>query len=362
MTKGSWDIYIAFFEKGFQGLQEQGTLSFITPDKWISKPFGDQMRIATTNKIFSILKAGRRVFEGANVDAIVSVFLNISCPSLRIYEHTGRDINLKRIIPKQIIKPPYAYDWLFSNSIELLAKIETHKGRLLQLGVCENACATDDAYRLREFIEEEPARGSEKEWFRVVNTGTIGKYTPKWGEREMVYLGRRYRRPVVSKRRFLKAFPRSYGRKSVKKKVILKGLNLLDACLDSDGTVIPGIPTLLIPSDNLELLKLLLSMVNSRVAFFYIKEKYPGSSYNQGITFTKEMINNLPIPEISMDDKQRIVSLVDLILAEKDHDPQADTTAWEREIDRLVYDLYGLTQDEIALVEGSRKGRGASHR
>ncbi len=30
-------------------------------------------------------------------------------------------------------------------------------------------------------------------------------------------------------------------------------------------------------------------------------------------------------------------------------------TAEEREIDRLVYDFYGLTEDEIAIVEGRNK-------
>lgn len=35
-------------------------------------------------------------------------------------------------------------------------------------------------------------------------------------------------------------------------------------------------------------------------------------------------------------------------------DPEADTTAWEQEIDRLVYELYGLTEDEIAIVEGKQ--------
>jgi hypothetical protein len=41
--------------------------------------------------------------------------------------------------------------------------------------------------------------------------------------------------------------------------------------------------------------------------------------------------------------------------AAKKHDPKADTTAWEREIDRLVYELYGLTEEEIAIVEGTAK-------
>jgi hypothetical protein len=33
----------------------------------------------------------------------------------------------------------------------------------------------------------------------------------------------------------------------------------------------------------------------------------------------------------------------------------ADTSALEREIDRIVYDLYGLTEEEIAIVEGRRR-------
>ena len=39
--------------------------------------------------------------------------------------------------------------------------------------------------------------------------------------------------------------------------------------------------------------------------------------------------------------------------------PQADTSTWEKEIDQLVYQLYGLTQEEIAIVEGVQR-RGIS--
>lgn len=34
--------------------------------------------------------------------------------------------------------------------------------------------------------------------------------------------------------------------------------------------------------------------------------------------------------------------------------PEADTTEQEAEIDRLVYGLYGLTEEEVAAVEGGR--------
>ena len=36
----------------------------------------------------------------------------------------------------------------------------------------------------------------------------------------------------------------------------------------------------------------------------------------------------------------------------KNVDPQAGMSALEGEIDQLVYQLYGLTEDEIKIVEG----------
>jgi len=55
-----------------------------------------------------------------------------------------------------------------------------------------------------------------------------------------------------------------------------------------------------------------------------------------------------------------IIALVDTrlkqvrtsVLATKKVNPQADTSKEEAEIDRLVYQLYGLSEDEIKIVEG----------
>ena len=47
-------------------------------------------------------------------------------------------------------------------------------------------------------------------------------------------------------------------------------------------------------------------------------------------------------------------TLVDHILTRKRADPHANVSALEAEIDRLVYQLYGLTEEEIALMEGKK--------
>jgi hypothetical protein len=67
--------------------------------------------------------------------------------------------------------------------------------------------------------------------------------------------------------------------------------------------------------------------------FYYTKEKYYSSSYNQGTTFTKDMINGIPFPKVNGNIRKKIVSTVERILAVKGGNPQADMSALEGEID-----------------------------
>ena len=44
--------------------------------------------------------------------------------------------------------------------------------------------------------------------------------------------------------------------------------------------------------------------------------------------------------------------MINFLFAAKKADSSADTTEWENQIDQKVYELYGLTPEEIAIVEG----------
>jgi hypothetical protein len=361
MTKGNWDIYIAFFESGFRAMNENGVLTFITPDKWISKPFGDALRMATINNIFSILRSGRGVFESSNVDSIISFFSSVKGQELRIIDSEYDRFIFKRQIDKGSLKPPFALDYLFSDHLELLLKIDTMPSKVSDLANCENACATSDAYKLEPLIKDSPVAFDLNKQLKIVNTGTIGKYYPRWGNREMTYLGHKYLYPVVDRGNFFRLFKNSYAQKSVQPKIIIKGLNLLDACLDSDGSILPGKSTLIIAGSNIKKLKFLLSIINSRLAFFYLRERYPASSYNLGTNFTKGMINDLPLPLLKEDERKPFVSQVDNILSltmladyAENKENQSKVREYECRIDQMVYELYGLTPEEIAVVEGKQ--------
>ncbi len=58
----------------------------------------------------------------------------------------------------------------------------------------------------------------------------------------------------------------------------------------------------------------------------------------------------IPIRKLSAAKQRPLVRLVDRILAAKTADASANTSEMEEEIDWLVYDLYGLTNEEIAVV------------
>ncbi|MDD4989692.1 MAG: hypothetical protein PHW31_00030 [Candidatus Pacebacteria bacterium] len=259
--------------------------------------------------------------------------------------------------------PPFTFDDLFSDSLGLISKISVSKNRLSNYCKCENACATSDAYKLKPLIEGlQNSQFDRSKYLKIINTGTIGKFHSKWGKREMTYLKHKYLYPAVNKKDFLSLFQNSYGIKSLQPKIVIKGLNLLDGCLDQDGVVIPGKTTLIITDRDIKKLKFLLIIINSKLAFFYIKEKYPASSYNQGTSFTKDMINDLPIPDVSSKEQKPFIEIVDKILATtkfdgylEDSAKQAKVKEYERQINQMVYKLYGLTPEEIKIVENSSK-------
>lgn len=60
----------------------------------------------------------------------------------------------------------------------------------------------------------------------------------------------------------------------------------------------------------------------------------------------------MPIPQIDDATSARLDALAGRVIVAKEVDYDADTSDLEAEIDQLVYELYGLTDEEIAAVEG----------
>ena len=71
------DIYCLFYEMGYRLLRNDGTLGFITSNKWMRAGYGDKLRgflTKNTNPMILIDFAGQKVFEEATVDVNVLIF------------------------------------------------------------------------------------------------------------------------------------------------------------------------------------------------------------------------------------------------------------------------------------------------
>ncbi|MGC8738115.1 MAG: Eco57I restriction-modification methylase domain-containing protein, partial [Candidatus Hydrogenedens sp.] len=96
------------------------------------------------------------------------------------------------------------------------------------------------------------------------------------------------------------------------------------------------------------------ALFNSNLVRYFLTFLFSSEeNYTYASKENMEKISLPPITPANEPQVKRIEELVDKILAEKKQNPQADTSAWEREIDRLVYQLYDLKPEEIKIIVGA---------
>ena len=96
-------------------------------------------------------------------------------------------------------------------------------------------------------------------------------------------------------------------------------------------------------------LKYLLGLLNSKLYYIWLYNK--GKRKGESLELYQKPLSEIPIKKATPSQQQQIVDLVDQILTIKKTDSNADTSALEREINGLVYGLYGLTEEEVEVVE-----------
>ena len=92
-------------------------------------------------------------------------------------------------------------------------------------------------------------------------------------------------------------------------------------------------------------LKYICGVLNSKVVNYWYPHKY------RMPTIGGYELNSIPIPEASQRQQQEIIDLVDCILSMKEADSMTDTSSLEGGINRYVYHLYGLTYDEVLIID-----------
>ena len=105
--------------------------------------------------------------------------------------------------------------------------------------------------------------------------------------------------------------------------------------------------TYIIPTDEIWLVGLL----NSKLIWWYYRNI--SSTIRGGfVRFTAQYMETIPIPSATDAQKASIIERTRAILADPD---SPGVPSLEAEIDQMVYTLYGLAKEEIAIITGKEK-------
>ena len=105
------DIYCLFYERGNQLLKDDGTLCFITSNKWMRAGYGAELRnylVKNTNPSIIVYFGGVQVFESANIDTQILLFTK----SRYTYYTQCTDVKLRNAEKISVLE-----DFVFSNHV-----------------------------------------------------------------------------------------------------------------------------------------------------------------------------------------------------------------------------------------------------
>jgi len=363
-----FDIYALFWEAGIKLLKKDGLIGFITPNTWLNNQSNKKLRnyILENTSIKEIVDYSKiKVFEQATVLPIITILENRSNKKniTIIFEPVEDELVITQSVHQAI--------WhdgdlsiininLSQNDLQLRDKIEINTQPLEKLALIKFGI------KIYETGKGKPLQKANFPKDKVYESDT------KIDETYRPYLEGKDINPysIIYKNRWLKygenlAAPRNpilfEGERILVRRIV--GKTLISAYTNSDY-VTSQLLQIVKPIDQTTS-KFLLGIINSKLLAFYFRKKYN----RQDKTFPEIRIYELASLPIKILDnlnkplQSEIIKFVDQILKlnEEKVVTKLQTSISQLEgrieycedkINKLVYSLYELTDEEINMVEG----------
>ncbi len=330
--KGS--LYVYFIEHGVNILRDSGVLYYINPYQYLSAESGNGIRhfIVKNHKLSSIVDVSNiKVFKDASTYTCINSIVKSNSQS-DIVLFSPRDLvrieTNKSIIPKSSFIQKQNYVITLSHNSLIDDKLEQQQKILAD--ICSIFC------------------GLSKTGFRDYVT-----YCQESSEYQIFVESKQIKRYVTESEKYIDTTLYSTNALRCFQNQCLFMTRMTSHCrvaISNEGEC-AGKVNVLHSFKNYHI-KFVLGLLNSRLIDYYYCTKNETKHLNGGaLPFDTESIKSIPIPKLTMEQQQPIIALVDQILDAKKSNPSDDTSMLEREIDRLVYGLYGVTEEEIAVIE-----------
>lgn len=353
---GAFDIYVCFFELAANLLVEGGTMTFITPNKWLSVSYAEKLRdyIAATMDLRSIADLSSiDVFKAVSVYPVISTlrkgtaerrgFIDISFGN----DAGDGDVRLTAVAPasESLLDalPGRIWGFLLDPRRLLLTKIlnkSVWMSDKAQINALTTAAEADELGQLLAENREAP--------LRVANTGTIDPYVCLWGERPLVKQGRKFlhaafkgSNSALENRKAL-----FYTPKIVVAKIALR----CEAFLDEDGSWAGIDVNAVYAPTGAYSLRFLLGYIQSDVAAFCHRLFFKGLAMSGGyLPFQAPHLRVLPIPDLGAEGGKELVKRVEKVVGrilEKGAPSERDLA----EINAACAEFHGLRDLDLSSI------------
>jgi hypothetical protein len=347
---------------GFNILRKNGDLTYIAPNKWLSIGYGKYLRNYFVDHITQLCNCDHiKVFEAGNTPEIAFIKKESIDKIIKIHSFNEDYFILdKGNVPREVLK---LENWgmVLSENLDILLTILNNDNRVDDYCNIENPFTVSEAYELKKCVYD-GEHGDYNEDLMLITTGTIDKYITLWGRKKTSYIKDKYQYPFVNSKEFKKILPKRYTQ-SMSTKIIITGIRYFECFFDANGNYVAGKSTIIIRNINESItFKSLLAILNSSLISFYIKEAYSATGIAGGVNFTASMIKSLPMAELNKSEitvldklSSKVISITGGRYYLDDPVRKKKVKALQAEIDQIVYKLYGLTEEEIRIVEGTIK-------
>ena len=399
---GTADLSIYFNELGMNLLAEKGIISYITTNKFFNTGYGEKVRRQLSSQHINIILNLEQVevFENVLVSSVIfNISKRIKMPKniftyekfykLNFQEFKREFVERQNMLGTYLQEYLNDKEWSFADMKQLMLKEKIENGHLLLKDIdgVKIYRGVTTGYNPAFIISNEQRDNLITEDYKnsqVIKNILQGRNIRKWyyneSEENLIFTRRGTDiEEFPSIKSHLYAFYNNLKPKTLddntegRKPGNYKWFEILDNTayylefektekiiwgltadkwaytLDTEQHYLPS-NAYILTSETIPI-RFILGLLNSNLLHYYfgfIGVMTAGGAY----TLKAATIEALPIAIGTKEQQKEITNRVESILNAKAKDKQIDVSSIEFEIDHLVYDLYGLSENEIKIVEG----------